>query len=364
MRIAFYAPMKAPDDPVPSGDRRMARLFMRGLRELGHEVRLASRFRSWDDGSRPGRMERLAAIGPRLAERLKTRLRSSEWVPDLWFTYHLYYKAPDWLGPVVADTLGIPYLVAEASHAGKRARGATALGHAASMAAIGRADAVLAMSGDDAEGLAPLVLPDRLVRLAPFLDEAPFSHAAAARSSPKGGPPSLLAVAMMRPGDKLASYRLLGKSLSLLSDRDWTLRVAGDGQAREAVRDCLPPARTRYLGQVAAEDLPSLYASADLFVWPAVREAYGLALLEAQATGLPAVVGRTGGTPDIVRDGITGRLAPVGDPAAFADAVRLLLDDPARRAAMGRAALQNVEAGHSLGHAKSVLADVLRRVSR
>ncbi|NBC34343.1 MAG: glycosyltransferase [Alphaproteobacteria bacterium] len=364
MRIAFYAPMKAPDHPVPSGDRRMARLFMRVLAELGHEVRLVSRFRSWDDGSCPQRMERLAGIGPRLAERLKKQLRSAGWIPDLWFTYHLYYKAPDWLGPAVAGAFGIPYLIAEASYAGKRAAVPTVIGHDASTAAIRRADAVLALSGDDADGLAALVPGERLVRVGPFLDHAPFSEAAATRQVSTHDVPRLLAVAMMRPGDKLASYRLLGEALSLLADRAWSLTVVGDGPARAAVSACLPTERTRFLGQVAADDLPDLYASADLFVWPAIREAYGLALLEAQATGLPAVVGRTGGTPDIVREGVTGLLPPVGDAAALADAVRLLLDDPDRRVAMGRAALRTVASAHSLDQARSVLAEVIGRVCR
>ena len=43
--------------------------------------------------------------------------------PELWFTYHLYHKAPDWLGPRIAGALGIPYVVAEASFAPKQAGG-------------------------------------------------------------------------------------------------------------------------------------------------------------------------------------------------------------------------------------------------
>ena len=46
MHVAFYAPMKPPDHPVPSGDRRMARLLMQALAHAGHRVVLASRFRS------------------------------------------------------------------------------------------------------------------------------------------------------------------------------------------------------------------------------------------------------------------------------------------------------------------------------
>ncbi|WP_035670480.1 hypothetical protein [Azospirillum brasilense] len=51
MRIAFYAPLKSPTHPVPSGDRRMARLLMAALERAGHAVTLASTLRSWDDGS-------------------------------------------------------------------------------------------------------------------------------------------------------------------------------------------------------------------------------------------------------------------------------------------------------------------------
>ncbi|MGH7006445.1 MAG: glycosyltransferase family 4 protein, partial [Alphaproteobacteria bacterium] len=48
MRIAFYAPMKPPSHPVPSGDRRIARLLLRALRKSGHEVRVVSTFRAYE----------------------------------------------------------------------------------------------------------------------------------------------------------------------------------------------------------------------------------------------------------------------------------------------------------------------------
>ena len=47
MRIAFYAPLKAPDHPVPSGDRQMARLLLEALRRCGHAVEPASRLRAY-----------------------------------------------------------------------------------------------------------------------------------------------------------------------------------------------------------------------------------------------------------------------------------------------------------------------------
>ncbi len=80
-------------------------------------------------------------------------------------------------------------------------------------------------------------------------------------------------------------------------------------------------------------ELPALYAAADLYLWPAINEAYGMAFLEAQAAGLPVVAGRTGGVPAVVADGVTGVLTPIGDATSFADAVARLLDHrPSARA--------------------------------
>ena len=129
MRVAFYAPMKPPDHPLPSGDRRMARAFMALLRDLGHEVELASRFRSYDRSGDAGRQAAAGAARPRAGGALLRRYGAGR--RDLWFTYHLYHKAPDWLGPAVSRALAIPYVAAEASLAGKQAGGPWAAGYAA-----------------------------------------------------------------------------------------------------------------------------------------------------------------------------------------------------------------------------------------
>ena len=402
MRIAFYAPLKSPTHPVPSGDRRMARLLMAALEGAGHAVTLACRLRSWDDGRRPGRAERLAALGARCADRLTARWRDDP--PDLWFTYHLYHKAPDWIGPAVSRRFGIPYVVAEASFAAKRATGPFAAGHRAAEAAIRQAAAVVNLAGHDAEGVLPLLRsPDRLVRLRPFLDTRPFADAAAERTRHRAAlaeryglnpdVPWLLAVGMMRGGDKERSYEILAEALfpcEALSPspaergRAWVgasgphLLIAGDGPARpriEALFGGGAPAPTPtlprwagegvlILGQQGSSDLAALYAAADLMVWPAVNEAYGMALLEAQAAGLPVVAGRTGGVPDVVRDGVTGLLPPVGDAEAFGTAVRALLDDPGKRRRFGEAARRIAAAEHDLSNAVEVLDGVVRRAAR
>src|SRR6516165_2048506 len=167
MRIAFYAPLKPPDHPVPSGDRRVAQLLLAALRLAGHAPLTAARLRSWEGRGHQWRQARLAARGRRLGERIIGRARAApETAPELWFTYHLYHKAPDWLGPDVAGALGIPYVVAEASFAPKQAGGPWAAGHRAAERAIRGADLVIGLNAADRECVLPLLSdPSRFLPL-------------------------------------------------------------------------------------------------------------------------------------------------------------------------------------------------------
>jgi glycosyltransferase involved in cell wall biosynthesis len=363
MRIAFYAPMKPPGHPLPSGDRSVARALLAALRLSGHSVMLASTLRSWEGDGCAHRQARLRSTGDRCAARLLRRWCTApeEKRPQLWFTYHLYHKAPDLLGPFLSHAFGIPYVVAEASHAGKQAAGRWAAGHAAAAAAIAGADLVFGLNPADDEGVRDLLAePARLVRLLPFVDARPWALARARGSVLRlrlraahrlpADEPLLIAAAMLRPGDKLASFRLLGRSLAMLRGWRWRLLVAGDGPARRDVARALAAVgdRVTWLGRVAQEAMPEVLACADLCVWPAVGEAWGMALLEAQAAGVPVVAGRTGGVPAVIADGQTGRLTRPGDAAAFAAAIADLLDARARRERMGIAAIAHVRAHHDL----------------
>lgn len=338
----------------------MANLLMAALSLAGHRIELSCRLCSRDGGGDPARQARLAALGAALARRLVRRFeaRPRDERPAAWLTYHLYYKAPDWIGPAVCEALAIPYLVAEASVAGKRAGGPWDLGHRATLAALERAAAVIALNSRDVDCLPD---PHRVHPLRPFLDPTPYRAAAAERQRHRAElakrlnldpeQPWLLAVAMMRRGDKLASYRALAQSLAELRELPWQLVLVGDGPARGEVAaafSSVPAERVRYAGELSPDALPPVYAASDLLVWPAVREAYGMALLEAQASGLPVVAGASGAVAEIVRDGETGALARPEDPAAFTEALRGLLGDSARRRRMAAAAPAAVEADHGL----------------
>ena len=99
----------------------------------------------------------------------------------------------------------------------------------------------------------------------------------------------------------------------------------------------------RFLGALEEDPLARLYAACDLTVWPAVNEAFGMALLEAQAAGLPVAATALRGVPDVVADGRNGLLAPSLDEAELASRVRQLILDEKQRAAMGRAAARFVQ---------------------
>ena len=350
MRIAFHAPMKPPDDPLPSGDRQVARLLVAALQRGGHDVAVASRLVTWRPRPDGEEDARLAAAADAEARRILADVAAGGARPALWLTYHLYHKAPDLLGPRVAGALAIPYVVVEASRAAKRARDPWAARLALVDAALAAADAVVAVHADDAEGLAAVVPPGRLHLAPPFLDAAPFVEAGRRRVA--AAAPRLLAVAMMRRGDKARSYAILAEALGRLTDRAWTLDIVGDGPARAEVAAAFADAglagRVALRGVARPAEMPAVYAAADLLVWPAVNEAYGMVFLEAQAAGLPVVGASRPGVAAIVRDGKTGRLVAEGDVAAFAAAVAALLDDPDRRAAMGRAAAAHVARDHDI----------------
>ncbi|EJZ19237.1 glycosyltransferase family 4 protein (plasmid) [Rhizobium sp. Pop5] len=354
MRVAFYAPMKSPNHPVPSGDRLMARLLIRALELAGHEVEVASEFRTYADS-----LEAAAELEPAIrAELERLRLKwSSEPRPELWFCYHPYYKSPDPFGPAVSAEFAIPYITAEASYAAKRDRTGWAARQKPIGEAIMRAAVNISFTTRDEAGLAAAFPRARLAGLKPFIDTGLFEMV-----SPAPDPHRLMTVAMMRPGDKMESYAMLAKALRLIEDRPWTLAVIGDGPMRQEVRALFAglSGRVEWLGERNAVEIAQLLARGGIYVWPGCGEAYGLAYLEAQAAGLPVIAQETAGVPAVVRADMTGLLTPDGDVAAYAGAVTALLDDRQRRDAMGQAARRFVLDERSLATAARVLDGILR----
>jgi len=378
MRIAFYAPLKSPGHAVPSGDRRVGRLLIDALELAGHNVQLASSLRTYEPAGDPARQVSLRDQSAAIAAELVARWSGPGWAerPDIWFTYHVYYKAPDWLGPVIAMKLGIPYVIAEPSFAAKRAAGPWSLAHAATGEAIRAASLVLCPIQDDVACIEPLLAPHaKIVLLPPFLDSHPYRAAARGRVARRRrlsaklhldpSVPWIVVAAMMRKGDKASSFHLLASALRQMADIPWQILVAGDGIARgeiEAAFESAVPGRARFLGEYGPDDLAGLYCACDLSVWPAVNEAYGMAMLEAQAAGIPVVSRAIRGVPNVVCDGRTGLLASPEDETGLARLSRELLVDGDRRRQMGRAAAHFARVERSVEAAAAILDQALKQI--
>jgi phosphatidylinositol alpha-1,6-mannosyltransferase len=134
------------------------------------------------------------------------------------------------------------------------------------------------------------------------------------------------------------------------------LAIAGNGRDRERLARRASRAglggRFHLLGRVPDDDLAAVYATADVFAmccrerWGGLEaEGFGIVFLEAAASGVPAVAGRSGGAWEAVEDGATGFVVEPTDAGVVAGALQRLLADPALRRRMGAAARARAESG-------------------
>ena len=235
---------------------------------------------------------------------------------------------------------------------GRAVRGATRLRNSL----LRDADAFVAMSRRiAAEFAAAGVEPDRIALVPHGVDLTHF------RPASRDEREALRARLRLPAGACVITYsgRLLrGKGLEdlvaafgrIVSARDVHLLLlgSGDGQSlsveealREQVRSGGLEPRVTFAGRVA--DVSDALRASDVFAFPSVFEALGIALVEAAACGLSAVGTRTGGIVDVIEDGVSGRLVTPGDVAGLAAALAALADRPEERAAMGREARRVAE---------------------
>ncbi|MGE0057277.1 MAG: glycosyltransferase family 4 protein [Dehalococcoidia bacterium] len=124
-----------------------------------------------------------------------------------------------------------------------------------------------------------------------------------------------------------------------------TLWMVGDGPLRASLearcRELGIADRVQFLG--TRSDVADLMRDCDVFVRPSLMEGLPLTVLEAMASGLPAVATPVGGTAEVLQDGVTGRLVPPRDVAAIETALDGLLSDADLRRRMGAAARHQVE---------------------
>jgi glycosyltransferase involved in cell wall biosynthesis len=166
------------------------------------------------------------------------------------------------------------------------------------------------------------------------------------RTPERGGDPIVLFVGAMHPRK---GADVLARAISLLDDIPARFIFAGPtGPLEQTVRSLLSgysQDRVEFRGQLTSDEVPTLLAEADIFVFPTVwgTEGFGMVAAEAMACGVPVVASRIAAIPEVVLDGETGLLAEPGDPVDLASKLRLLLQDPGQRRRLGLAGTKHAQ---------------------
>jgi len=193
-----------------------------------------------------------------------------------------------------------------------------------------------------------------------FVDAARFRPAS---ETPRPLPPApvVVHVSNFRPVKRVPD--VLEIFARLRAERPARLRLVGDGPDRAAVAALAArlgvAADVEFLGERV--DLPGVLREADLFLLPSETESFGLAALEAMASGVPVVASAVGGLPEVIPDGEVGFLCPLGDVEAMAAAARRLFDDPTLHARLSAAARRLAETRYRVEPAVDRYISIYRR---
>lgn len=213
---------------------------------------------------------------------------------------------------------------------------------------LGRARPFVTITAANADRLVALGLP-RPAIVYPGTDPERF------RPAPSPPPPPLRLLTAGRLVSRKGIDTVLTALPGLLADFPGLVYVlAGDGPDQErlaAVAEANGVAdAVHFMGYIPDEQLPAVYQQAHVFVMPAREEreqasveGFGIVYLEAAASGLPVVAGRSGGAGEAVRDGVTGFVVPPDDTEALTGTLRRLLADAELRQRLGAAGRQWVE---------------------
>ncbi|UCF58103.1 MAG: glycosyltransferase family 4 protein [Deltaproteobacteria bacterium] len=369
MRIFFYAPFKPLGHPHPSGDLMIATGLYDYFARRGHQVFQVSSLRSRWIFWKPWLWPHV------LLERQRAVRSIVQFRPDLWLTYHTYYKAPDLLGPAVCQETKLPYVIFQGIYSTKRKRDMRTLpGYVLNKKALCASQHLFTNRREDLTNLERILPQNRLTYLTPGIFPEDFRFDVEVRGEYRRlwdvrNEPVILAAAMFRPGVKARGLawviRACGKLLR--QGRGFQLVIVGDGEEkvrlhRLAAEDL--PGKVRFMGKVPRNEMYRIYSACDIFAFPGIRESLGMVFLEAQSCGLPVVAFANGGIPEVVKDRTTGFLVPPFALDPFVQAIESLLANENLRHKMGQAARSYVRQNHDLNRNYRKMETVLEKVGR
>jgi glycosyltransferase involved in cell wall biosynthesis len=302
-----------------------------------------------------------------LGRRAATRSIDGFWslvVPELWgeirsgrydaVWLHGYGYAAYVLAFIAAKSRGLPVYMRSETHLElRRPRWKQRLRDGVLRRAYRFVDRFLAIGTANRAYYRALGIPDDRIHLVPYtVDNDRFISAARLDAAGRTAMRRELGLPTGRPVVMFASKFMPRKhpeavlfAAALLRDRGFpvALLMVGAGELESRLRELVVQLQLDdvvFPGFVNQSKLPAVYAAADVFVLPSADEPWGFIVNEVMCAGLPVVVSRdVGCVPDLVHDGVNGRLIEAGDPEALASALHDILSDPARRADMGRASL-------------------------
>jgi glycosyltransferase involved in cell wall biosynthesis len=147
---------------------------------------------------------------------------------------------------------------------------------------------------------------------------------------------------------------------------DASLVLVGDGDDRprleQLARELGVSKHAHFLHGLTPEELFACYANCEIFALPSRGEGFGLVFLEAMAHAKPVIGGAHGGIPDIIEDGVTGRLLPHGDVERMAQTLEGLLSNPGEAREMGARGKDRVAQVFSFAQFESQLTTILNLV--
>ena len=344
MKIAYYMPFKPLGHANPSGDLITGTEIYDYLRGAGHQCELASELRCRWIYYRP-------ALWPQfLGEQRRIVRQGRRHRPDLWLTYHSYYKAPDLLGCLCAHRLQIPYIIFQGIYSTKKRKKLKTLpGFYLNRRCLVGADLVFTNKKRDRRNLLRLLPEQKVCYIPPGIHSARFTFDARAREELRArwnieGETVILSAAMFRPGVKTRGLRLVIESCARLAAQQHNIRlvIAGDGSSRDELHrlaDELLPNRVLFAGRIQRDELYRYYSAADIFAFPGIEESLGMVYLEAQSCGLPVVAYSDWGGSETVIPEQTGLLTSSHNPEMFTENIgRLIADRPFSRQLGGQGA--------------------------
>ncbi len=369
MKIAFYAPFKPLGHKNPSGDLIIAQGLVNFLKQQGHEIKVQSRLRA-----------RWIYFKPWLwlvlfKEYIQIAFRLLQDPPDLWLTYHSYYKAPDLIGPWICKMMGLKYLIFQGIYSTKQKRRIKTIpGFYLNRAALLQADHIFTNKAPDLKNLKRLISESKLSYIKPgilphqFENDKHLGNENLKRwSIPEC--PIVLTAAMFRDDVKTKGLIWLIECLGKLKDENkrFHLVIAGSGQMEENLRKIadqhLPEYHT-FVGKIERDQMPAFYSAGDVFAFPGIGESLGMVFLEAQSCGLPVIAFDNAGIPEVVENQKTGFLVPLYDGTAFSTKLAQLLSDKTLCRQMGEDAAFFVRKNHSIEKNYKKIEMVIQQIIR